>query len=138
MKPQFISRQIPATNIPETNWWPEIVKALIFSVAFFTLFYAIGWNLVLALVFATLFGFAALILFNAWRSHRELQGAAFDVWCDRVCAIVAAQYDTRISRVEFGAWAASRWRVYYDRGFSPERAVSQYVADVINGARDDD
>jgi hypothetical protein len=61
---------------------------------------------------------------------REL---AWQQWIDSVSAI-ARQYGVESAVIRL----SDRWRNYFERGLSPERAVSQYNSDCMAGQFDDE
>jgi len=73
-------------------------------------------------------GLFALVVFNRWRICRELREHAWQEWIDSVSAI-ARQYGIESAVIRL----SDRWRNYFERGLSPERAVLQYKSDCMAG-----
>jgi hypothetical protein len=97
------------------------------------------WPVSLARIFPLLFlcgmslGLFSLVVFNRWRSCRELRELAWQQWIDCVSPI-ARQYGVESAVIRL----SDRWRNYFERGLSPERAVSQYNSDCVAGQFDDE
>jgi hypothetical protein len=62
-----------------------------------------------------------------------LRELAWQQWIDCVSPI-ARQYGVKSAVVRL----SDRWRNYFERGLSPERAVSQYNSDCVAGQFDDE
>jgi hypothetical protein len=75
----------------------------------------------------------SLVVFNRWRSCRELRELAWQQWIDRVSPI-ARQYGVESPVIRL----SDQWRNYFERGLSPERAVSQYKSDCMAAQFDDE
>ena len=92
------------------------------------------WPISLGRIFPLLFlcgvplGLFSLVVFIRWRLRRELCELAWQQWLDCVSPI-ARQYgvDSAVIRL------SDRWRNYFERGLSPERALSQYRSDYMAG-----
>jgi hypothetical protein len=97
------------------------------------------WPDSLARIFPLLFlcgmplGLFSLVVFNRWRLRRELRELAWQQWIDPVSPI-ARQYGVQSAVIRF----SDRWRNYFKRGLSPERAVSRYKDDYMAGQFDDE
>jgi len=117
----------------------ELAKFLLFGMAWALAMRVLLWPVSLARIFPLLFlsgmplGLFSLVVFNRWRSRRELRELAWQQWIDRVSPI-ALQYGVQspVSRI------SDRWRNYFERGLSPERAMSQYKSDSMAGQFDDE
>ena len=73
-------------------------------------------------------GLFALVVFNRWRICRELRELAWQEWIDSVSPI-ARQCGIESAVIRL----SDRWRNYFERGLSPERAVLQYKSDCMAG-----
>jgi hypothetical protein len=117
----------------------ELAKFLLFGMAWALAMRVLLWPVSLARIFPLLFlsgvplGLFSLVLFNWWRSRRELRELAWQQWIDRVSPI-ARQYGMQSPVIRL----SDRWRNYFERGLSPERAVSQYKSDCMAGEFDDE
>jgi hypothetical protein len=69
--------------------------------------------------------------FQSVASCRELRELAWQQWIDCVSPI-ARQYGVESAVIRL----SDRWRNYFERGLSPERAVSQYNSDCVAGQFD--
>jgi hypothetical protein len=78
-------------------------------------------------------GLFSLVVFNRWRLCRELRELAWQQWIDSVSPI-ARQYGMQSAVIRL----SDRWRNYFERGLSPERAVSQYKSDCMAAQFDDE
>jgi len=71
-------------------------------------------------------GLFALVVFNRWRICRELRELAWQEWIDSVSPIARpCGIESAVIRL------SDRWRNYFERGLSPERAVLQYKSDCM-------
>ena len=110
----------------------ELAKFVLFGIAWAVAMRVLLWPLSLARIFPFLFlfgvplGLFSLVVFNRWRLCRELRELAWQDWIDSVCPI-ARQCGIQSAVIRL----SDRWRVYFERGLSPERAVSQYKSDCI-------
>jgi len=112
----------------------ELAKFVLFGMAWALAMRVLLWPVSLARIFPLLFlsgmplGLFSLVVFNRWRSCHELRELAWQQWIDRVSPI-ARQYgvDSAVIRL------SDRWRNYFERGLSPERALSQYKSDYMAG-----
>ena len=75
----------------------------------------------------------SLVVFNRWRLCRELRELAWQQWIDSVSPI-ARQNGVHSAVIRL----SDRWRNYFERGLSPEGAVSQYNSDCMAGQFDDE
>jgi hypothetical protein len=117
----------------------ELAKFVLFGMAWALPMRVLLWPVSLARIFPLLFlcgmplGLFSLVVFNRWRLPRELRELAWQQWIDCVSPIA------RQSGVESAVIRLSdRWRNYFERGLSPERAVSQYKSDCMAGQIDDE
>ena len=117
----------------------ELAKFALFGIAWALAVRVLLWPVSLARIFPLLFlcgmplGLFSLVVFNRWRLPWELRELAWQQWIDRVSPI-AGQYGVQspVTRL------SDRWRDYFERGLSPERAISQYKSDCVAGQFDDE
>ena len=111
-----------------------LAKFVLFGLAWALAIRVLLWPVSLARVFPLLFlcviplGLFALVVFNRWRICRELRELAWQEWIDSVSPI-ARQCGIESAVVRL----SDRWRNYFERGLSPERAVLQYKSDCAAG-----
>ena len=115
----------------------ELAKFVLFGMAWALAMRVLLWPVSLARIFPLLFlcgmslGLFSLVVFNRWRSCREVRELAWQQWIDCVSPI-ARQYGVESAVIRL----SDRWRNYFERGLSPERAVSQYNSDCVAGQFD--
>jgi hypothetical protein len=117
----------------------ELAKFVLFGMAWALAMRVFLWPVSLARIFPLLFlsgmplALFSLVVFNRWRLRRELRELAWQHWID--CASpIARQYGVESAVIRL----SDRWRNYFERGLSPERAVSQYKSDYMAGQFDDE
>jgi hypothetical protein len=117
----------------------ELAKFVLFGMAWALAMRVLLWPVSLARIFPLLFlcgmplGLFSLVVFNRWRLPRELRELAWHQWIDCVSPI-ARQYGVQSPVIRL----SDRWRNYFERGMSPECAVSQYNSDCMAGQFDDE
>ena len=117
----------------------ELAKFVLFGMAWALAMRVLLWPVSLARIFPLLFlcgmplGLFSLVVFNRWRLPRELRELAWQQWIDRVSPI-ASEYGVQSPVIRL----SNRWRNYFERGLSPDRAVSQYNSDCMAGQFDDE
>ena len=117
----------------------ELAKFVLFGMAWALAMRVLLWPVSLARIFPLLFlcgmplGLFSLVVFNRWRLPRELRELAWQQWIDRVSPI-AREYGVQSPVIRL----SNRWRNYFERGLSPDRAVSQYKSDCMAGQFDDE
>jgi len=112
----------------------ELAKFVLVGMAWALAMRILLWPISLGRIFPLLFlcgvplGLYSLVVFIRWRLRRELCELAWQQWLDCVSPI-ARQYgvDSAVIRL------SDRWRNYFERGLSPERALSQYRSDYMAG-----
>ena len=115
----------------------ELAKFVLFGIAWAVAMRVLLWPVSLARIFPFLFlfgmplGLFSLVVFNRWRVCRELHELAWQQWIDCVSPI-ASHYGVHSSVIRL----SDRWRNYFERGLSPECAVSQYNSDCMAGQFD--
>ena len=111
-----------------------LAKFVLFGLAWALAIRVLLWPVSLARVFPLLFlcgiplGLFSLMVFNRWRICRELRELAWQEWIDSVSPI-ARQWGIESAVIRL----SDRWRNYFERGLSPERAVLQYKSDCMAG-----
>jgi hypothetical protein len=117
----------------------ELAKFVLFGMAWALAVRVLLWPVSLERIFPLLFlcgvplGLFSLVVFNRWRLCRELRELAWQQWIDSVSPI-AGQYGVQSPVIRL----SDRWRNYFERGLSPERAVAQYKSDCMAGQFDDE
>jgi hypothetical protein len=117
----------------------ELAKIVLFGMAWALAMRVLLWPVSLARIFPLLFlcgmplGLFSLVVFNRWRLYREFRKLAWQQWIDCVSPI-ARQYGVESAVIRL----SDRWRNYFERGLSPERALSQYKSDCMAGRFDDE
>jgi hypothetical protein len=115
----------------------ELAKFVSFGMAWVLAVRILLWPVSLARISPLLFlcgmalGLFSLVVFNRWRLCRELRELAWQQWIDSVSPI-ARQYGLELGVIRL----SDRWRNYFERGMSPESAVSQYKSDCMAGRFD--
>jgi hypothetical protein len=117
----------------------ELAKFVLFGMAWALAMRVLLWPVSLARIFPLLFlcgmplGLFSLVVFNRWRSCRELRELAWQQWIDCISPI-AREYGVQSPVIQL----SDRWRNYFERGLSPECAVSQYKSDCMAEQIDDE
>jgi hypothetical protein len=111
-----------------------LAKFVLFGLASVVAMRVLLWPLSLPRIFPLLFlcgiplGLFSLVVFNRWRLCRELRELAWEQWIDSVSPIARqCGIESAVMRL------SDRWRDYFERGLSPECAVSQYKSDCMAG-----